>query len=271
MKEDLKESTYILLQGGIGDYLQYLPFLIKNRHSSIYRYIVSTHQNATLQILEYFGIKPYSVYKYNDIDELLTITPEINKNIPLYACPRSNFFDTNPLPSPKIINEGNEIPIIGVHLWGSQYSSNTAKKLNLQSKNIPTIFLKKITKFNFKIFLFGAPSELNQLEIANYSNKIQIISNENIIESLKYVNLCNAVIAADSSIKTMSAMLRIPTLVFVSNNEDKFRDEHFISPYLNKSNMAVFQFSNLEDAQEQSKGFDVVLDFLVKTLNIKID
>lgn len=269
MNSITNEYIYILAQGGIGDLLQFLPFLIKNKDNNKIRIILASHQAASLQILNHFNINPYAIYNYNSFDELLVLQSKIREYSPIYSCPRSLFFDNIPFPPPAQEGE-NLIPIVGIHLWGSQYSQNTATKFNTQSKNIPHDIINILAQLKIKIKIFGSPNELDYINDTISFRNVELLYKDNIVESLRHVTICNAVIAADSSIKTLSAMLKIPTLVFISNTDDNFRDENFINPYVQKSNMVTYEYHNLNDREELNIAKRFAYNFLIKILNPSI-
>jgi ADP-heptose:LPS heptosyltransferase len=57
------------------------------------------------------------------------------------------------------------------------------------------------------------------------------------------VQICTAVVAVDSSIKTMASMLRIPMLTLVGDYEEPFRDRHFLHPYVRAGIMKTMHYS----------------------------
>ncbi len=63
-------------------------------------------------------------------------------------------------------------------------------------------------------------------------------------------------------------MLKIPTLVFISDIDDKFRDENFINPYVQKSNMVTYEYSSLSNEKEFNIAKRFAYDFLNRTLKL---
>lgn len=261
------ENIYVVAQGGIGDLLQFLPFLIQNKNNNKIRIILASHQAATLQILNHFKINPYAIYNYTTFDELLILESKIREYSPIYSCPRSLFFDDIPFPPPAQ-DVKNSNPIVGIHLWGSQYSQNTALKFNTQPKTIPFDIINALAKLKINILIFGSPNELDCIDDNFPFGNVKLLYKDNIIESLRHVAICDAVIAADSSIKTLSAMLKIPTLVFISDIDDKFRDENFINPYVQKSNMVTYEYSSLSNEKEFNIAKRFAYDFLNRILKL---
>ena len=80
-----------------------------------------------------------------------------------------------------------------------------------------------------------------------------------VYKSFSYVEQCDYVVAADSSVKTMSSMLKIPTFVWMADNHDPFRDSVFIDPYVKDGVMKTFKykdaFQEVEEGIKQTKEF----------------
>lgn len=111
---------------------------------------------------------------------------------------------------------------------------------------------------NYNLLVFGLKSELDPIGLVK-SDTLKLITNDNPAKSLAYVLQCNAVIASDSAIKTMSSMLRIPTMVWLGDYLDSQRDKMFIEPYVGDGVMHVFRYKDVNvefsDGIRQSKDF----------------
>jgi hypothetical protein len=83
---------------------------------------------------------------------------------------------------------------------------------------------------------------------------------------LSYVQQCDVIIASDSSIKTMSSMLKIPTLVWLADYRDPPRDSMFIDSYTQAGVMEVFWYKNFNDLQDVSSGIDLTKIFIKNNL-----
>ena len=86
--------------------------------------------------------------------------------------------------------------------------------------------------------------------------RVKCVINKEISVNLSHVTECSAFIGSDSAFKTMSAMLRIPTIVWMGDYKDKFRDENFIDPYVKAGVMSVVHYTDLSRDDEISSGVD---------------
>ena len=233
------------IKGGIGDFLQYLPFVLAHPQ---YKYLVASHLSCPSEFFDSFGIEveEVSLGRLNGID----------------ICPRSRFFDSNPFPRrPSIFTNSRQV--IGVHLGGSSYSVNIEDRFGFPSKTLPlAVFdelVSTIAEYNF--LLFGSVRELVEFGIEENA-RVKCVVNKEISVNLSHVAECSAFIGSDSAFKTMSAMLRIPTIVWIGDYKDKFRDENFINPYVKAGVMSVFRYKDLSCDHDIGGGVDFSLDWL---------
>lgn len=241
------------IKGGIGDFLQCVPFVLEHPD---HRYVVASHYNRAPEFFGALGvrIKEESFARIEDIPE----------------CPRQLFFDNNPFgkrtfatTQPIIIQ-----PIIGLHLGASKYSNSLAKRYGFPPKNLPPSILTSLLSnpAKFSLCLFGESSELDVLLPAwrrteNY--RLKIISEDHIAVSLSYVASCDCFIGSDSGLKTMSSMLRIPTVVWMGDHKDESTEETFINPYVKAGVMSMFRYRDLSLPEEVQAGVEFSLGKLL--------
>ena len=215
------------------------------------------HYKGAKELLKSLGIKPeYTFYYKNDIQKL-ELLRGMGLKEPMQSVPRTKYFNHNPFPKQNPLFDNNK-PVIGVHLCGSKFSSNNAHKAGVQNKTIPADIIHHLTH-EYNVMLFGLPEEVITLNLKQ-SNNLKFVTFLDIAKSLSYVGQCHAVVAADSSIKTMSSMLKIPTFVWMADHADYFRDTVFISPYVDDGVMKVYRY---KDAfKEVNEGIKATQDFL---------
>ena len=215
------------------------------------------HYKGAKELLKALGIKPeYTFYYKNDIQKL-ELLRGMGLKEPMQSVPRTKYFNHNPFPKQNPLFDNNK-PVIGVHLCGSKFSSNNAHKAGVQNKTIPADIIHHLSH-EYNVMLFGLPEEVITLNLKQ-SNNLKFVTFLDIAKSLSYVGQCHAVVAADSSIKTMSSMLKIPTFVWMADHADYFRDAVFISPYVDDGVMKVYRY---KDAfKEVNEGIKATQDFL---------
>ena len=230
--------------------------MLLNKHLKP-RYCMMNHYKGAKELLKALGIKPeYTFYYKNDIQKL-ELLRGMGLKEPMQSVPRTKYFNHNPFPKQNPLFDNNN-PVIGVHLCGSKLSSNNAHKAGVQNKTIPADIIHHLSH-EYNVMLFGLPEEVITLNLKQ-SNNLKFVTFLDIAKSLSYVGQCHAVVAADSSIKTMSSMLKIPTFVWMADHADYFRDTVFISPYVDDGVMKVYRY---KDAfKEVNEGIKATQDFL---------
>ena len=207
----------IAVKGGIGDFLQCLPFMLTHQN---YRYLVASHYDRVLKFFAAVGLT---------VEEL-----SLGRLTGIDTCPRQLFFRKNPFQKQAPIFT-NGRPVLGIHLGGSPYSLSVEKRFGFPPKALPVTVLDALISANKRhnIILFGLASELDTL-VPNWretqSEHLKFIADDDVTVSLSRVAECSAFIGSDSAFKTMSAMLHIPTIVWVGDYRDDFRDSTFINP-----------------------------------------
>jgi ADP-heptose:LPS heptosyltransferase len=245
----------IEIHGGIGDFLQHLPFILRNKSA---RYIVATHFKGAQSFFKSLNIKVEQYYFYSKKEEYREIRDNLKKNEYSYICPRALFFKASPFVSPRAI-KNTKRKTIGIHAGASTLGSHKA---------IPVRFTMKLLDFlnqeNCKIILFGTTKELSQMQ--ELKNKgIVFASDKNIIKNLALVSYCDLLIGSDSVFKTMASMLKKPTIVLHQNIKNNFRDRVFITPYIKEQLMYVYKYTNFNKTDMKS-----ALQFISNVMNVEL-
>jgi ADP-heptose:LPS heptosyltransferase len=241
----------IEIRGGIGDFLQYLPFILKNKSA---RYLVVTHFKDAQLFFKTLDIQVDKYYFYSSKQEYRGIRDLLEKEEHSLICPRAQFFKTSPFVSYKDI-KNNKRKIVGIHRGASALES---------VKAIPVTFIKNLignlNEKGYKIILFGTKKELSEIKIPK-SKDIILASDKNVIKNLSFVQHCDFLIGSDSAFKTMASMLKIPTIVLHHNSKNNFRDRVFIRPYIKNHIMHVYKYTNF-NKQEMKSVLHYVLNIL---------
>lgn len=143
--------------------------------------------------------------------------------------------------------------VIGIHIEGSRFSNEASRQNGRPIKDMSQDFLGNlIDALNLKEafpYVFCSPAgrvEVDALFKKNYNRAFKVIAFDDIWASLACVAHCHIVLATDSVIKTMAAILRIPSVVFVGDYTDPFRDEVFLNPYVSDGVMQVVKFKDID-------------------------
>jgi ADP-heptose:LPS heptosyltransferase len=234
--------TYKYAKGGIGDLLLCVQSAIEEKTIDLY-----SHYAYADSIFLPFGVSINRFDYFRNIEELNSIYApgESLKSLlhPKFVMPHSPF--------KKPIGK-----VIGIHIEGSRFSNEFWAKRGKPSKNMSDEFLVKlIQELQFAIpnvifYIFCDPHRTNdvgQLLASVVYGDYFIISFTKIWGSLSCVPHCSCVIGMDSAIKSMSAILSIPTVTLVGDYEDSFRDSVFLNPYINEGIMAVVKFNDINN------------------------
>lgn len=249
------KKCYLELHGGVGDFLQFLPFILENKSGN---YIVITHFLDAKNFFKFFGVNNLQYYFYNNREEHRFIIQRLRKNHFSYWCPRCLFFDQFPI---KVTEKApfKNFPIVGMHIGASGLTS--------QSLDIRFVLslIDKLVQLKCKVVLFGTQAELYELKKRKYNhNQVFYASDKDIIKNLFLVKYCDFLIGTDSVFKTMSSMTKIPTLVFYKDDRSRFRDRVFINPYVKEGVMFVYKYKNI------SKEISPAIQFLEKIIRFKL-
>jgi FkbM family methyltransferase len=257
-------SHKVLLTGGIGDFLQSLPFLLSAEAQNTEIYVMS-HQISAQSFFKGLGIKVKEFFYFDDFLSEKKVLDEINQLGEILPCQRFQYLNSNPFKeSDRVFSKTKKT--VGIHLGGSTYSIAIQKQIGLVTKNLPSSLIYDLAKLDFNFLLFGSASEIEVFGVILEEN-IATVCHEDISISLSYVNQCDAFVASDSAFKTLSAMLRIPTLVWLGDYVDANRDNLFINPYVIAGEMDVFRYSNLADPKQIKMGLKRTENFLSEVFN----
>ena len=240
------------IQGGIGDFLQFLPFILKHKS---YSYTVLTHFLYAESFFKILGVKIKKYYFYTNWEDYVEIRDKLQKVPDTYVCPRTLFFKTNPFISTK--KKALKKPyVIGIHMGSSKLAAGKALSTDFVLKLLTWLMHAK-----YKIILFGTKKELKSLHIKTH-RAISLAQDQNVIKNLSLVHQCDLMIASDSAFKTMASMLKIPSVVLHKDNANHFRDRTFIEPYVKARCMSVYKYKSLE-----GKEVDTALAFTIEAIN----
>ena len=240
------------IQGGIGDFLQNLPFILKHKS---YSYTVLTHFLYAESFFKALGVKIQKYYFYTNWEDYVEIRDRLQKLPDTYVCPRTLFFKINPF-----INTKNKVLkkpyVIGIHMGSSKLAAGKALSPDFVLKLLALLIHAK-----YKIILFGTKDELKSLHIKTH-RAISLAQDQNVIKNLSLVHQCDLMIASDSVFKTMASMLKIPSIVLHKDNANHFRDRTFIEPYVKAGSMSVYKYKSLEGHE-----VDTAIAFTMKNIN----
>lgn len=241
----INPNHIIFLQGGIGDFLQMLPFIDANKKHPI-RYWCVTHFKGAELFFKSIGIKLEKLCVFDTHEEQIQMINSLPRDEMLFACPRNYYFNIDPFTPEKPLFD-NRKPTIGVHVGGSSYSIGVQKQFGMITKNLPLHLIDSLQAEEYNLIVFGLPEELQDIKCTDTLKKICY---EDATKSLAYVSQCKVVVASDSAIKTMSSMLKIPTFVWLGDYPDAPRDNGFINPYIADKVMKDFRYKNQEEEFE---------------------
>ena len=241
------------VRGGLGDFLQ-CSWFIKN--NSTKEFIIHTHFKQAELFFKNIGIENCSFYYFDNIEEHDSQVDKIvenhgeNSTKNVRECPRSFYSDIDFSQSSKDEAKAfsqrfdNNNPIIGIHPFGSNFSSDTYSKFDLPPKYIPSDIVNEIIKDDFNYIIFGSESELKDYGVKESKNVAH--TNMNVESCLELVKLCYKFIGTDSAFKTMSSMIRIPTICVLGDFNDEIRDQYFINQYEKDGVMKVYRLKSFE-------------------------
>lgn len=242
----------LAVKGGIGDFLQCLPYMMAYPE---HEYFVVSHYDRATEFFASVGVR-------------VTEAP-LGKVGGVELCPRSMFFDHNPFGRrAPLFNDGR--PVVGVHLWASNYSLSIERRFGFPSKTLPPLLLDRfrmaMPEANF--ILFGSSSEIDEFSGGRPRSDgcLAFVADHDVTVSLTRVEECLALVGSDSAFKTMSAMLCIPTVVWVGDYKDETRDSVFINPYVLAGVMSVFRYKDLGSGPDLTAGASFTLSRLIATL-----
>jgi ADP-heptose:LPS heptosyltransferase len=243
------KKSYLEIHGGVGDFLQHLPFILKNKSA---KYIVATHFLAAKDFFETLGIEVSKYYFYNNQDEYQAIRSELKKIQHSYWCPKNVFFNQIPFSAkdrPKLKTD----VIIGLQI-GSSRLTNSPLTVKFALKLLDILF-----KMGCSVILFGTKKEIDRLKLKP-RKELFLANDKDITKNLALVRFCNLLIGGESVFKTMSSMAKIKTLVIHEDNNNRFRDRVFTNPYIQAGVMNVYKYKNLDSE------IPLVLDYIKRLI-----
>jgi ADP-heptose:LPS heptosyltransferase len=230
-------NGYLLVQGGVGDILQSLPFMLENKD---FKYLIQTHFLGAKNLLSDLGVEAHELHLCSSLGEYKKLEQDLIKRDGVFMCPRAIFFEQSPflIDSETLRVKPNTV---GVHV--------SASAIAIQ-KALPDSFLIDLlgllNRLNLEVLLFCTKSEANHFRSIGIveKKKLKFISEEEIFMSLAQVERCALFIGSDSVFKTMSSMLKIPTFVLFHNIKNRFRDRMFINPYVKEGVMNYLEYDH---------------------------
>ena len=229
------KKCYLEIHGGVGDFLQHLPFILKNKSA---KYIVATHFMSAKLFFESLGIHVSKYYFYNNADEHRLIRRELKKFSVSYWCPKKVFFDHIPFKTKNKPTLKTDV-VIGLQI-GSSRLTNSPLSVKFALK-----LVDKLLKMGCSIILFGTKKEIDQLKLKP-RKELFFATDKDITKNLSLVQYCNLLVGGESVFKTMSSMSKIQTLVIHEDNNNRYRDRVFIHPYIQEDIMHVYKYKHLE-------------------------
>jgi hypothetical protein len=219
-----KRGNFYIIKGGIGDILQHLPFMLENKNLKFFILTYFSDAQAFLHNLGVYNCKfiyYFNKYEYRKYTRLLNL----KKNV--YSCPRDIFFSKLPFEGIEERFVDVKRRTIGLHFNSSQMGLIKTIPKALQEKLIKMLIIN-----DFNVIVFSSHKEYLAMDkiksiCVKYSHAI------NLEKNLAKVIHCDFFIGSDSAFKTMSTMLKIPTLVIIPNDEvSSFGHRMFFQPYL---------------------------------------
>lgn len=230
--------------GGIGDLLQKIESAIVEKEILLF-----SHYTKAPDLFAPFNVSIIRFEHYKTLEELggfyIPGLPLENKRYANFKIPDAPFQKTAK-------------KVIGIHIEGSALSNNYWAARGQPGKNMTKGFLVRLLlALNGKFihnkvcfYVFCSPERKEQIQDLISSLKVvkdfKVICFDNIWESLSCVTHCDVVVGMDSCIKSFSAMLRIPTITLVGNYKDIYRDQTFLTPYVEDGVMKVVSFTDID-------------------------
>lgn len=235
-------DTRPFARGGIGDLLQYVTSARNARSIRAY-----SHYDGARAFFARLGVEA----EHTPFHANTTFISWAEAGTELAR----DYFPQLPVPAPALaIREGTK-RLLGLHPVGSGYSNTFAQRFSAPAKWMPPSFCQSILSEALSTFdhalVFCAPNEAHHMAnlLGPFLRIATVVSLPDVWDSLSMVQLCDAVVGVDSSIKTMASMLRIPTITLVGDYDEPFRDRHFLQPYVRAGVMKTMRYRSL-GAQE---------------------
>ncbi len=262
IQERYKESIFkskvrgsFVIKGGIGDILQYLPFVLENKK---FRYFVLTYFKDAPGFFSDLGVTNCKFIYYFDRNEYGKYNKLLNSQKNTYPCPRDVFFSLPPVKDVKEKFIDANRKIVGLH-----FNSSQINLIHTVPQNLRRELINMLIKNQFNVIVFSSNDEYKAMEKMK-SKYIKYSHNTNLIKNLAKVIHCDFFIGSDSAFKTMSSMLRIPTIVIYPNIKmSSFGARMFFKPYLKAKILSIYKFK--KNTEEE---INKVLSFVQSKINI---
>lgn len=251
------KGSYVI-KGGIGDILQYLPFVLENKGL---RYIVLTYFKDAPVFFTSLGIVNCQFIYYSDRYEYGKYNRLLNSQKNTYSCPRDVFFSRVPFKAVKEKFLDVSRKLVGLH-----FNSSQINLINTIPKKLQINMIKMLVKEKYNVIVFSSNNEFKTMEkikskFVKYSHDI------NLIKNLAKVIHCDFFIGSDSAFKTMASMLKIPTLIIVPNDQTSpFTKRMFFEPYLNSKTLSIYHFK-----KNTSQDFAKTLTYVKKRIPLLLE
>ena len=226
--------------GGLGDFLLSLESAIGDGIIDVFSHFANAEE-----FYRPFGVTVNRFKYFSSLNEFWSM------RIKSEALPRTKYPKFS-LPA-ALIEPPDDKDVLGIHIEGSSFSNDASRQSGRPIKDMSQEFLGKlIGALNAKQafpYVFCSPArrvEIDALFKKNYTRAFRVIAFDDIWGSLACVAHCHKVLATDSAIKTMAAILRIPSIVLVGDYPDPFRDEVFLKPYVSDGVMHLVKFTDID-------------------------
>ncbi len=255
--ESKVRGSYVI-KGGIGDILQYLPFVLENKGL---RYIVLTYFKDAPVFFTSLGIVNCQFIYYSDRYEYGKYNRLLNSQKNTYSCPRDVFFSRVPFKAVKEKFLDVNRKLVGLH-----FNSSQINLINTIPKKLQINMIKMLVKEKYNVIVFSSNNEFKTMEkikskFVKYSHDI------NLIKNLAKVIHCDFFIGSDSAFKTMASMLKIPTLIIIPNDQTSaFTRRMFFEPYLNSKTLSIYHFK-----KNTSQEFAKILTYVKKRIPLLLE
>ena len=263
MNTENKTTISASIVGGIGDIIFGLDGFreLKSSNSNIItKCYLCSHAEEGLELVR---ANPYVdnirniPFKYN-LEHFSVLKDKTNKDINYVGEAKNFCYNINPeiyIPNQisKKINKLITKKTIIIHMRGSGFSRFfLGEKRKVSTKELDLHFwqelIKKINYQNTDIIFLGNNDDketLCEIERLNLNHTHFYAGTLPLLESIELIKRSNIVIGVDSFAKSVSLACKIPTIVFVNNHEDKFRDETFLNPYKTQHYCKIIHDANL--------------------------
>ncbi len=219
--------------GGMGDVLLSLEDALREKALTLY-----SHNEDAPKLLSPYAIQ---VHFHHFTDHTRVVTegrPVRQRPYPVFPIPAGSLARARALPL-----RGR---VVGVHPIGSAFSRRLGERRGTPQKWLPPQVVARLLDAldggDTTFLLLCAPSERAAYD-AGRANVI-VVAEDDPWDALACVTRCHRVVAVDSVVKTMSALHRVPTVVLLGDHRDRYRDTHFINPYVRDGVMRTVRFTD---------------------------